>query len=100
MQHDHLVDYITADTADDPLAVRILPWTAWRNCHFFDAYVLDALLKMLTVGRVAVSQEVPWGCIPGKRLDDLLGGPLWPSSRKHRKKAHSIAFSGNALSPA
>src|SRR5215510_850198 len=76
MQHDHMIEYVTADTADDPLTVGILPWTAGRNFHFFNAYVLDALLKMLTVDRVAVSQEVTWGCLPGKRLDDLLCGPL------------------------
>src|SRR5262245_27589353 len=76
VEHDDIVQTLTTDTADDPLTVGILPWTAWRNLHFFDAHVLDALLKMLTVDRVAVSQQVPWGCIPGKRLDDLLGGPL------------------------
>ena len=48
----------------------------WRNVHLFDAHVLDALLKMFTVDRVAVSQQIAWGCIPGKRLNDLLRGPL------------------------
>jgi hypothetical protein len=56
IQHDHVVEHVTADTADDPFTVRILPWTVWRNFHCFDAYVLDALLKMLTVDRVAVAQ--------------------------------------------
>jgi hypothetical protein len=54
----------------------------WRNVHLFDAHVLDALLKMLTVDRVAVSQQIAWGCLPGKRLNELLCGPVAPENRK------------------
>jgi hypothetical protein len=51
-----MIEYITAYTANDPLAVRILPGTAWGNLHCFNTHVFDALLHMLTVDRVAVSQ--------------------------------------------
>src|SRR5262245_16992054 len=71
-----MIEYITAYTANDPLAVWILPGTAWCSLHFFNAHVLDALLNMLTVDPVPVSQQVTWGGLPGKRLDDLLCGPL------------------------
>jgi len=49
-----LLKTLTTNTADDPLAVGILPWTAWRNLHFFDAHVRDALLNLLTVDCVPV----------------------------------------------
>src|SRR5919108_6441516 len=44
IQYDHVIERVSTDTADNSLAVGILPWTAWRNLHFFEAHVLDSLL--------------------------------------------------------
>jgi hypothetical protein len=76
VEHDNIVETRTTDTANDPLTVRMLPWTVWRNLHFFDAPVLDALLKMLTVDGGPVPEEISWCGSAGKRLDDLLSRPL------------------------
>src|SRR5215831_10473592 len=76
VEDNDMIEYVATDTSNEPLAVGILPGTARGNFDFFDAHVLDVLLKMLTVDRVAVSQQVTWGRIPGKRLNDLLDGPL------------------------
>src|SRR6266446_8419227 len=39
VEHDDIVETLATNTADDPLAVGILPWTAWRNLHFFDTHL-------------------------------------------------------------
>ena len=54
VQDDHVIQAFAANTPDQPLDVRILPRTPWGNPHFFDAYVRDALLNMLTVDGVPV----------------------------------------------
>jgi len=54
IEYDDIVQTLTPDTSDDPFAIGILPGTARRNLHLFDAHILDALLQMLTVDRVPV----------------------------------------------
>jgi hypothetical protein len=76
VEHDDIVQTLATDTADDPLAVGILPWTAWRNLHLVNTHVADALVKIRAVDRVSIPQEIPRRFIPGKRVDNLLGGSL------------------------
>src|SRR5215510_3225088 len=76
VEDNDMIEYVATNTPNEPLAVGILPGTARGNFDFFDAHVLDALLQMLTVDRVAVSQQVPCGRITRNRLNNLLDGPL------------------------
>ena len=45
IEHDDMIEHVAPDTADEPLAVWILPGTARGDLHLFDAQVLDALLE-------------------------------------------------------
>jgi len=76
VEDDDMIEHIAADTPDGPLAVGILPRTARGDLHFFDTDVLDAVLERHTVNGVPIPQEIARRGIPGKRLNDLLSGPL------------------------
>jgi hypothetical protein len=55
VQHNHFIQALSANAANDPFAVGILSRIPWGNEHFFDAHVADALLKMVTVDGVSIS---------------------------------------------
>jgi hypothetical protein len=38
VEDDDMIEHLTTETPDEPLAVRILPWTLRGDLHFFDAY--------------------------------------------------------------
>src|SRR5262245_29278725 len=76
VEHDDMIEHVAANTANDPLAVRILPGTSWGDLDLFDAQMLDALLQRSTVNGVSIAEEISRCGVPRKRLDDLLGRPL------------------------
>jgi hypothetical protein len=41
IEDDDLIEHLTTDTPDKPLAVGILPWTARGDLHFFDPQMCD-----------------------------------------------------------
>ncbi len=45
VEHDHMIQGVSVDAADYSLAIRILPGTARCSLHFFNAQILDPLLK-------------------------------------------------------
>ena len=49
VQEDDMIEGVSPDTSDEPLAVGILPGTVGGDLDFFDAPILDSLLKMVTV---------------------------------------------------
>ena len=75
VEDDDLIEHLATETPDEPLAVRILPWTSRGDLHFFDTHVFDTLLEQCTVDRVPIPEEIARRGLPGKRLNDLLGGP-------------------------
>jgi hypothetical protein len=60
-----------------------LPGTPWSNLDLFDAHVLDSLLECRAVDRVPISEQIAGRCLPGKRVDDLLRGPLGRGVFRH-----------------
>src|SRR4029453_13853241 len=73
---DDMIEHLAADTPDEPLAVGILPGTARGDLDFFAPYILHAVLERRTVNGVPIPEERARRGIPGKRLNDLLTGPL------------------------
>jgi hypothetical protein len=41
VEDDDMIEHLTTDTPDKPLAVGILPWTARGDLHFFDPQMCD-----------------------------------------------------------
>ena len=56
--HDDMIEYVATETADEPLAVGIVPGAARGNLHLFDTQVFYSRLEGGTVDRVPVSQQV------------------------------------------
>ena len=48
----------------------------WCNQQFLDAHVLDALLEVVTVDAVTITEQETWGLFVREGVDDLLGGPF------------------------
>jgi hypothetical protein len=76
VEHDHVIETLASDAADEPLYIRRLPRTTRRDLDFFDTHVAHALLERRAVDGVAISEQILRRLIPGTGLDDLLCGPL------------------------
>jgi hypothetical protein len=73
VQDDHVVQ---ANTANEPLDVRILPRTPGGNEHFSNAQVLHPLPKGGAIDAIPVAHELAWRFVPRERVHHLLRGPL------------------------
>jgi len=82
-QDDHLIQTFTADGADHPFAIRILPGRVWCNQDFFDAHVLDAFLEVVAIDAISIPQEKPRRLLVRECVDNLLGGPFGIGIRGH-----------------
>ena len=67
---------LAADTADDPLDVRILPRGASCGNDFLDAHVLDLRAEEVSVNRVTIAKQEARRFVVRKRFNDLLSRPL------------------------
>ena len=76
IEYDDIVQTLSPDTSDDPLAVWILPRRSGCNLHFFKAQVANSVLERGAVDGIPVPQQVTRRGVPRKSLDDLLRGPL------------------------
>jgi hypothetical protein len=91
VQHDDMIEELSADTAHHALDVRILPRTSWGDEHFLNAHVPHPLPEGVTVDTIAVAQEIPRRFVPWERVYDLLGRP------RCRRMFHHVAV--HDLSP-
>ncbi len=55
VEHDDVIQTLSADRADEPLTIRILPRRPRRANDFLDSHVLNALLKHVTIDAVAIA---------------------------------------------
>src|SRR2546430_8469450 len=75
VQNDHMVQAFTTDTPDEPLDVRILPWTPGGDHDLLDPHMLYPLPKGSAIDAVPITQEIPRGLIPRKGFHHLLSRP-------------------------
>lgn len=76
MEHDHVVQTLAAEGADQPFDVRPLPRRSWRRKNFLDAHVLDLLREFVAEDPIAIAQQITWCGVPRKGVAELLGSPL------------------------
>jgi hypothetical protein len=94
VEDDDMIEHLAAETPDEPLAVGILPRTARGDLDFFDSYMLNTVLERHTVDRVPIPGERARRGIPGKRLNDLLSGPLRRGMFSNIEMHNATAFMG------
>ncbi len=58
--------------ADDSLCVRILPRRSSCRDNLVDAHVLDSILEVMAVDRIAVTNQKPWLSLP-----EMLSEPIF-----------------------
>ena len=76
IQHDDMVEALPAYRADDALAIWRLPGRTWCDGNFFDSHAFHAILEIVAVDAVAITNEKTRCLIERKGVDDLLGGPF------------------------
>jgi len=71
-----VVQALASDAADQTLDERVLPGASGRGENLFDPHALDPILERGPVDAVSIPEQVARRLFPGKRIGDLLGGPL------------------------
>ena len=69
-----VIQTFSTDRTDHALDVSSLPRRPRGAEDFFDVHDFELLADLVSVDPVAVSQEIFWCAIEGKRFDDLLRG--------------------------
>ena len=72
VQHDHVVEALPANAADDPFAIGILPGRPWCNRDFFDSHALDTLGEVVAVDSIAVADKKSRRLVEREGINDLL----------------------------
>ena len=72
---NHVIQAFATNASDDTFHVTVLPRTPRCDPNVLDAHSFNSRPEGFTVYSVAVSHNVPWSAVFGKRLDDLLCGP-------------------------
>ena len=75
VDHDHVVQTLAAEGADQSLHIRVLPRARRTRDHLADTHASDSALECVTIDRIAVSQQPSRCRIVRTRLNDLLGRP-------------------------
>ena len=75
-QHDHVVQTLSTYRADNTFAIRVLPRRAWCDRDFFDVHAFHAILEIVAVDAVTITNEKTWRLLIRESVDDLLGSPL------------------------
>ena len=73
---DDMIQAFPAKGADHALDVGPLPRRARRSQDLFDPHRLDLLHELLAEDPVPVAEEIAGRTVPGKGLQQLMGGPF------------------------
>src|SRR5215471_16117679 len=75
-EHDHMIQALSANAADEAFRERILPRTPCRREHFSNAHSLNPSSKLATVYSITVSDEISRRRIVREGFNDLLRRPF------------------------
>ena len=102
IQDHKLIETFAAQRTNQPFHVGILPGRTRRDFQFLQAQSRDALRKDSSVNGISISQQKSWWSLKGKRVDQLLAGPLGGGAVGHREVQNSSTLMGHhdeALQP-
>src|SRR6476619_1705882 len=75
-KHDHMIEALASDRADQSFSVTVLPRRSWRRRSVANAHRANAARKCLAVDTVAITNEVIRHRLPPAGLADLSGTPV------------------------
>jgi len=76
VQNDHVIKDLSVVAVSEELNEGVLPGNLRSGDHMLEANVLDSPVKEGAVNTVAITEEIPWWLITGKRVDHLLCCPF------------------------
>ena len=76
MEHDHVIEALTANGSDHSLDIGSLPRRARCRQDFADAHVSHLFSEVSAENRIAVAQQVARKLGEGKGFPHLLSSPL------------------------
>jgi len=88
IKDDEVVQTLSADRANEPLGVGILPGTARRREDFLDLERSDTRPNVAAINAVSIPQEIARGVVLGKGLENLLGRPGRGGVLRHVEVQH------------
>ena len=59
-QQDHVIEALSTDRANHPLAIWVLPGRSRRDRNFFDTHAFDTLDEVVSVDAVVITNEEAW----------------------------------------
>lgn len=83
VEHDHVVEQLPADRANQAFDVGILPRAARWADDFVDTEIPNSLLEDFAVNAIAIAHQKPWSQFEREGLDYLLGSPCGQRVRRH-----------------
>src|SRR3954465_12500511 len=75
-EHDHMIEALASDRADQSFSVTVLPRRSRRCRSVANAHRADTTRKCLAVDAVAITNEVVRHRLPPAGLTDLPGDPF------------------------
>ena len=88
-EHDHMIQALSANAADEAFRERILPRTPCRREYLYYSHSLNSSSKLATVYSITVSDEISRRRIIWKRFDDLLRRPFCGGMVRHVEMQHA-----------
>jgi hypothetical protein len=83
VQYDDVIEAFSAERADEPLRVRILPRGSRRRDYVLDSQYLDCAPVALSVDLVPISDQESWRALLGEGVDHLPSRPFGGRVRRH-----------------
>ena len=95
VQHDDVIERVSAYTADDPLRIRILPGRLRGDFNFFNIHMLNPLLEPVAVDAIPRLVEITGRLYPTesdkvRRLSARLKQPLDNNSSACHRAAFGV----------
>ena len=75
VEHDDVIEQVSADRADEPLDVWILPGRSRRRDDFRDAHACECLPNFVAVATIAVADQIARRRVEGEGFAELLNDP-------------------------
>ncbi len=94
MEHDHVVEALAPDGADQMFHKRILPRRTGRNELLFQAQGGGSRIELQPVNAVTITEEIAGWAAKGKSLGELLCGPLRRGRIGYIEVKHLATFMG------
>src|ERR1700751_3933478 len=99
-KHDHVVETLAADRADESLNLSILPGRSGSDRMVPNAHCTDPMQEGWTIRGVSIPNEISRCVVPRERLGDLARDPLRGWVCRHAKrhpKSSSVAHNDKTI---